>query len=214
MMYMNDKKLLVIMAHPDDAELLCYGTIARHLAHGGQAKLLIVTDGSKAGQNRMEETRAAFRGKDMEIACLGLEDGDVPMTLETNTLIRSAILDYAPNCIITHYPDVTGSEHQDHTVVSHCVISIVSKVACPVEELLLTEPLISEQTDFKPNCFVEMTQWEKEKIRAVGCHKSQAGKYYMQPEFLTWRDHRNSFTVPMKDPAKAYESFVRYSVVL
>ena len=42
---MNKKKLCVIVAHPDDAEVLCYGTIQKYLRKGWFCRILIVTSG-------------------------------------------------------------------------------------------------------------------------------------------------------------------------
>lgn len=204
---MKNKKLLVIMAHPDDAELLCFGTISRHLSLGGKVKILIATDGSKAGTNRLDETKAVFHNMDVEIECLNLEDGNVKPNLETNTMIRSVIMEYSPDCIITHYPDQTGVEHQDHTVIARCVISVISKAICNVEKLLLAEPLISAQTAFRPNYFVDITEWEEKKSNALKYHKSQSQKYYTKEDFLNWRNHFHSLVVPGKDLSRAYEAY-------
>ena len=54
---MNKKKLCVIVAHPDDAEVLCYGTIQKYLRKGWFCRILIVTSGDKgANIDRKQET--------------------------------------------------------------------------------------------------------------------------------------------------------------
>ena len=41
------ERLLAVMAHPDDAELLCAGTLARARADGAPIGIYVLCDGSK-----------------------------------------------------------------------------------------------------------------------------------------------------------------------
>lgn len=201
------KRLLVIMAHPDDAELLCFGTIAKHLSHGGECKIVIATDGSKGGTDRLEESKEAFFELPVDMDCLHLDDGNVQFNIYTNTVVRSIIRMYNPDYVITHYPDSTGVEHQDHTAIAKAVINTVIKTKSNIKKVLLAEPLISTQTAFNPNCFVDITEWNHQKQVALKRHESQSAKYYINEDYLNWRTSIHSMSVPMKDMSKAYEAF-------
>ena len=64
-----DERVLAVMAHPDDAELLCAGTLARARADGAAIGLCVLCRGDKgqpvtpvaelARQRRQETTEAA-----------------------------------------------------------------------------------------------------------------------------------------------------------
>ena len=48
---MKDKKnIAVVTAHPDDAELLCGGTIARYTGNGHSVTVIIATNGEVASK--------------------------------------------------------------------------------------------------------------------------------------------------------------------
>lgn len=50
------QRILVVMAHPDDAEIMCGGTIARLAAAGKQVRVIKMTNGNKGSrQNQVAE---------------------------------------------------------------------------------------------------------------------------------------------------------------
>ena len=64
------QRILVVMAHPDDAEFICGGTIARLVAEGRDVRYVLVTSGNRGsheegmtmerlGKMREEEQRHA-----------------------------------------------------------------------------------------------------------------------------------------------------------
>lgn len=83
------RTVLVVMAHPDDAELTCGGSIARWSREGDRVMLVIATDGARGGKDRdpnaarMSEIRrqeaesAATVLGVAEILFLGFSDGEL-----------------------------------------------------------------------------------------------------------------------------------------
>lgn len=205
---MNSQKLLVITAHPDDAEIMCYGTIAKYLSKGYTCKLIIASEGKNGGSNnRKKESSIAFSKLDIDMYYLNLDDGNILFNISLMSKLRDLILEYNPSVIITHYPDTKGIEHQDHTVVAKAVINIITKIQSNVNLVLLAEPLISEITDFKPNMFVDISAWAEEKKIALKKHISQSNKFYMNSDFINLRLQMHSMSVPSKSVTKAYEAF-------
>ena len=71
-------RVLAIGSHPDDIEIGCGGSLAKHIENGDIVSVLILTTGEKGGQpkKRVEETVIALRS-------LGLSDitfGEFPDT--------------------------------------------------------------------------------------------------------------------------------------
>ena len=213
-----NRKLMIIMAHPDDAELCCFGTINKYFEKGYECKLLIATDGSNSsyiGQDkkhtvdRLEETKSAFNtnGINISIECMRLTDGRVVFDIDTNAVVRKAIMDYKPEIVITHYPDETGVEHQDHTAIAKAVINSAIKTKNSIKMVLMSEPLLCEQTSFRANYFVETSKWQDAKVRALHKHVSQTNRYYMTDEYFIWKSSHHSMALPPKDINRSYEAF-------
>src|SRR4051812_49168171 len=94
--YVNDRmklsfendRILAVMAHPDDAELLCAGTLARAKADGAAAiGICVMCTGDKGvpaaavdrpvGDIRHEEARAAAALLGAELMWFGCPDGEL-----------------------------------------------------------------------------------------------------------------------------------------
>ncbi|KKU11252.1 MAG: hypothetical protein UX15_C0012G0009 [Parcubacteria group bacterium GW2011_GWA1_45_7] len=81
------KRVLVVMAHPDDMELICGGTVARLIATGRKVRSVVMTNGGKGMQNRIDVTENDFGkirvGEQMAAGkVLGIPD-DENFTIET-----------------------------------------------------------------------------------------------------------------------------------
>jgi LmbE family N-acetylglucosaminyl deacetylase len=194
------KSLLVVMAHPDDAELLCYGTIKKYATQGYRCHLLLVTKGEQAvlsyspAGGRMDETKNAFKKIDIEISCLHFTDGFLRQDMMLMAALQRQIEEIDPAVIITHFPDAMGLEHQDHSALGMAVFSSALRYGGSVERILYAEPLFSSFISFHPNLFVNIDEYYDEKIEMISCHASQEKKFYMDKRFLELRaSHMSSF---------------------
>jgi len=140
---MDFRRALVVFAHPDDAEFLCGGTIARWVSEGTEVSYVCATDGS-AGWNGPDLGRAEIaeiREREMrqaaeilgvaEVAFLGFEDG----SLQPDLLLRKAITREArrsrPDVMVTFDPSVRWMgrgyiNHPDHLAVGDAVLAVVA----------------------------------------------------------------------------------------
>ena len=87
------QRILVIMAHPDDAEFICGGTIARLASEGCDISYVLVTSGNRGSHEagmtmerlaaiREEEQRNAANMLGVrDVTFLGHNDGEVEVTL-------------------------------------------------------------------------------------------------------------------------------------
>lgn len=211
---MNKRKLCVIVAHPDDAELLCYGTIQKYLREGWFCRILIVTSGNKgANIDRKKETNKAFENSQIDIKYLNFLDGDVEMNFDLLSHIREELNTYQPNVVITHYPDSLGVEHQDHVAIGKAVINNIVRVPFLIEKLLLAEPLLSSKTSFEANYYVDISEWFEEKMEAIQKHRSQEDKFYMNRTFQTVRMQGHNGLVSRDNLTKYYESFYAFIIL-
>lgn len=138
------QRILVITAHPDDAEVHAGGTIARWRDEGRDVHLVIATRGNKGSDDpaMTPENLAALRESEQRAAAeilgtprltfLDHEDGDLtwvgpPLVEDVTRVIRME----RPDLVVTHDP-YTGAPgyrqyqlHPDHRAVGLAVIDAV-----------------------------------------------------------------------------------------
>ncbi|MDW7690285.1 bacillithiol biosynthesis deacetylase BshB1 [Flammeovirgaceae bacterium SG7u.111] len=132
--------ILVLAAHPDDAELSCSGTIARHVAQGKKVGIVDFTKGEMGTrgtpQLRMEEAAAAAKVLGLSAReNLGFSDvfytNDKEHQLEVAKMVRK----YQPEIVLANAVD---DRHPDHgkgarLATDACFISGLAKVETRLE---------------------------------------------------------------------------------
>ncbi|MDO8509081.1 MAG: PIG-L deacetylase family protein [Nanoarchaeota archaeon] len=179
--------ILVVGAHPDDVELGCGGTIAKHLFLEDNVFILVMTNGDKGSHTLdMQECLASMKvlGISREnIFFASFEDGFLADSQEVVNLIESYIKRLNINRVYTHHPN---DRHQDHRHCSYAVSSAARKIA---EIFLFQGP--STKHPFEPHYFVELSQDHlKKKIEALNCYKSQVEKGIVD---VKWIEHLAGF---------------------
>ena len=135
--FSNKKRILVVFAHPDDAELYAGGTIARLTQDGKTVRVVKVTIGNRGSRQEKVTTQELGNIRENEdrvaMEVLGItkennvyvriNDGEVENNLETIGIIAKQIRLFQPDLIITHNPedvfirfdkDVNWVNHRDH----------------------------------------------------------------------------------------------------
>lgn len=114
---MSVRKLLVILAHPDDETFPMGGTLAKYAAAGAQVTLICATRGEagipglspeQAGHVREEELRAAARTLGVsEVRFLNYRDGELVQADPDQVIaeLREAMRELQPQAVITFGPD-------------------------------------------------------------------------------------------------------------
>jgi N-acetylglucosamine malate deacetylase 1 len=108
--------ILVLAAHPDDAELGAGGTIARHTAAGKKVGIVDFTRGELGTRGTPESRKqeAAASAKIMGISVrenLGLRDGFFRNDEESQLAIIQSIRKYRPDIVLAN---ATNDRHVDH----------------------------------------------------------------------------------------------------
>lgn len=186
------KRMLVILAHPDDESFAVGGTLAKYVHRGIQVTLLCATRGEaeipgmkpeEAGAIREQELRAAAKHLGIEVIFMGYHDGELSKSNPTRLVhtLNSWIALIRPQVIITFGPDVV-SGHPDHVTISRAVTQAYDKGHLKAL-LLYIKP--SEATslgcgvsapldeDARSTIIVDISEYKLEKIRAIQCHVSQ-----------------------------------------
>ncbi len=132
--------ILAIMAHPDDAELLCGGTLIKSAGRGKRVGVLDLTagemgsSGSAATRGR-EATAAAGQIGLAERRCAGLPDSALENDNESRHIVAEHIRALRPGIVITHWK---VGRHPDHRIAAElvrdaCFLSALKKLDVPGE---------------------------------------------------------------------------------
>lgn len=186
-------RTLVVMAHPDDAELSSGGSVARWVKEGCEVRYVICTNGDKGTKDPdlSPHQLAQIREQEQEMAAavLGVSrviflrhrDGELEATLAFRQQLATLIRDVRPQRLVTHDPWRHYLIHPDHRAVGTTVVDAVvaardylflPELAAlglkphPPQELLFTFP---DQPDF----FVDITSTLERKLEAIAQHRSQ-----------------------------------------
>jgi bacillithiol biosynthesis deacetylase BshB1 len=182
-MIKNTYDVLVIGAHPDDAELFAGGTIALLTAQGKHVKTVSLTRGELGSRGSVEEREqeaaasAAFLGTDHEV--LSLPDGSLADTPEQRTVVAELLRRDRPHLVITHSD---GDRHPDHNSTHALVrgsIFLANVAAAPYEgdRHLVSELLFflgnTEPNPPKPSLIVDVSETFDKKLDALKLFKTQ-----------------------------------------
>ena len=129
------ERALVVMAHPDDADFSCAGTVALWTEGGAEVTYLMVTDGDAGGDEltmdsseiaamRQEEQRKAAAEVGVEdVRFLGHPDGRVLASLELRRDISRVIRQVRPQRMVIPNPerdwDSIAASHPDQIGRAH-----------------------------------------------------------------------------------------------
>jgi len=123
----TENVVLALMAHPDDAEFLCGGTLALLAKHGWRIHVATATPGDCGSTTLKPEAIAAIRRQEARsaVAILGgqfhcLELRDLQVRYDTDTLVAACGLlrEVRPRLVITHSPSDYMLDHEQISLVA------------------------------------------------------------------------------------------------
>lgn len=212
MIFSKKNKILAIYCHPDDPELVCYGTLKKLKEKKFDINILILSRGESSltskGLNRVEYSKKALSNITQNVIFENLQDGNINFNSDNVGLIDKYIKKIKPNVIITHYTNVDGSSaHQDHHN-TRLIVSNAARRASSVDYLLLSEPEYNIK-EFIPNLYIDITPYFKEKMKSLKFHRKENLKYYFKEEYLTTKSNWWSMQIENynKKPKKFFETF-------
>ena len=137
---------MVVVAHADDAEFGCSGTVAKLCAEGWEMVYVMCTDGSKGSSDReiTEKELVAMRRQEQinagkvlglkDVVFLDYPDSYLEPTLELRKDIAREIRRYRPDILLCQYPMRTldggwGIGHPDHMAAGEATLAAVFPTA-------------------------------------------------------------------------------------
>jgi len=182
--------ILAVTAHPDDAEILCAGTLARYAQQGHPVCLAVFTSGNMGDVKIAPPELARIRKAEAEAAAAligarllwpGVTDELVFPNEEQRRLMIDLLRQSDPDVIFTHAPN---DYHPDHRYVSQLVFDSYFQKGLPhlphqqVPACRFGQAQVYYLDNlggigFEPTEYVDITAVMETKTRMLQCHKSQ-----------------------------------------
>lgn len=128
------RRALCLVAHPDDIEFYCAGSVLLMTRHGAQVDFVVATSGDKgardASKSRAKVARIREREQEMAAEVMGVKrvvflrhpDAELEPTLELREEFVREIRQTKPDVIFTFDPNVPYRFHPDHRVVGRVAL--------------------------------------------------------------------------------------------
>jgi len=206
-------RVMVIAAHPDDAEVGCGATVAKWVRAGATAFYLICTNGDKGSDepNISAEELAVLREKEQraaadvigvsEVAFLPRRDGELIYSIEFRGDIVRWIRKWKPDAVFTHDPTVVISSngfinHADHRATGQATLDAIypfirSPLQYPEQIAEGLEPHVVHDIYLwgpaEVNAWVDVSDTVQCKVDALRQHASQFQDFDRTTTFATER---------------------------
>ena len=175
--------LLAIMAHPDDAELLCGGALALAASQGRAVGILDLTAGESGSwgnaETRSEEAQAAARILGVSVRRnAGLPDAALENSIGVRGYVAALLRELRPRTVILHWPD---ARHPDHRAASELgrdasFLAGLKRVKLdgePHRPHKIVYALSYNEAPIKPSFVVDITPVLERKLDAIFAFGSQ-----------------------------------------
>lgn len=175
--------VLAVMAHPDDAELLCGGALIRSGELGEATGVLDLTRG-EAGSKGTPETRAEEAERAATAMGLairrnaGLPDARLQNDERSRKVVAGLLRELRPRVVVTHW---LAGRHPDHRVAAElvhdaCFLAGLRRYDVPGEPFRpfkLVHALSFREDAPPPTFVVDITGQMERKLEALACYPSQ-----------------------------------------
>ncbi len=187
-------RVLVLGAHPDDAEFHAGGLLWAHAQRGAALRLISVTNGGAGHHQRSGDELAVLRRQEARAAgaVLGVPyetwdfpDAELLPTLELRHRIIREIRTFRPDLVLTHR---TCDYHPDHRAVGQAVqdasyLVTVPRVT-PDTPHLTRDPVVAYMCDlftrpypFQPHVVLDIQPCFDTIVEMLACHRCQVFEF-------------------------------------
>jgi LmbE family N-acetylglucosaminyl deacetylase len=188
----SSERVLAVVAHPDDAELLCAGTLARAKEDGAAIAICVLCQGDKGQPATPIPNLAEVRSREVGQAAqlIGAElfpgqfaDGELADGTTERQALIAVYRQFRPTLVLAHAP---ADYHPDHRAAS--ALADAASWFCasggylPQQRPLDTQPALwwmdtINMSGFEPGFFVDISDFAAIKHQMLRCHKSQLARW-------------------------------------
>jgi len=189
-----NKTLLAIFAHPDDAEIVCAGTLLLMKKAGWKVHIATMTPGDKGSTEHSREEISRIRVKeagdsakllDASYTCLGFEDVYIQYNCETINKTTALLRKIHPSIVFTASPNDYMVDHEmtSKIVQTACFSAGIKNMEVdeppfePVPYLYYCDPMEGKDklgNPVTPSIYIDISSVIDLKEKMLACHVSQA----------------------------------------
>ena len=185
------ERVLAVVAHPDDAELLCAGTLARARADGAAIGICAFCQGEKGQPAKPIPNIAAVRHRELAAATKllgaelfrgGVPDGTLADVKANRQKLTEVFRRFRPTLVIGHAPE---DYHPDHRAAS-ALADAASWYAASTGYKTKSPPIpcapalwfmdTINAIAFAPEFYVDISEYVTLKEKMLSCHRSQLAR--------------------------------------
>ena len=185
-------RVLAVMAHPDDAELLCAGTLARAKADGAAIGICVMCRGDKGvaagqkienlGEVRRGEAGAAAGMLGAELFWFASPDGELMDGVAERMKLVEIYRRFRPTLVIAHCGEDYHSDHRGASALTEA-----ASWACASHGLMTDSPAMDappalwwadaiNMSGFVPEFYVDVSDYVELKKKMLAAHRSQLAR--------------------------------------
>jgi LmbE family N-acetylglucosaminyl deacetylase len=181
-------RVLAVVAHPDDAELLCAGTLARARDNGAAIGVAVLCQGDKGQPRDTVDNLPALRLSEMteSAALLGatllrgdIPDGELLDNLEHRRIVIDLLREFRPTLVLAHSPNDYHADHRAAAALTESASWFAASSGHKTSYSPLEAPPALWRMDtvsmlnFEPDLFVDISRYADLKQQLLACHGSQ-----------------------------------------
>jgi LmbE family N-acetylglucosaminyl deacetylase len=183
-----DERVLAVVAHPDDAEMLCAGTLARARADGAAVAICVLCRGDKGQPAEPVADLAAVRAREMAAAAQllgadlfpgGCDDGTLADSDESRRTLVEVYRRFRPTLVLAHAPEDYHPDHRSAGALAEAATWFSASRGYATGTPALAEPPALwwmdtlGMTGFTPGFFIDVSAYVPLKEQMLACHQSQ-----------------------------------------
>lgn len=178
----KNKKVLIVVAHPDDEVYGMGGTIAKLCENHNEVYVVYITGGeTSSGGSRIHLTDNVSKILGFkQLVSLKFTDQklDSVSNLFINSTIKHLFDKINPDIVYTHAIEDLNIDHR--TVHNSVMVVCRPQTGCSVKELYtfcVSNWDFGEFGNFIPNTFIDIEKYNDEKLKAMKVYSSEVKKY-------------------------------------
>ena len=187
----DQERVLAVVAHPDDAELLCAGTLARAKADGAGIGICVLCRGDKGqadrpvknlAARRRAEMRAAARLLGADLILAGFDDGELVDGPGPRRRLVEIYRHFRPTLVLAHSLEDYHADHRGAGALAEAASwSCASRGYRTQSPPLATAPALwwmdtIHLHQFAPGFYVDVSEFTPLKEDMLACHRSQLAR--------------------------------------
>jgi LmbE family N-acetylglucosaminyl deacetylase len=226
-----EERILAVVAHPDDAELLCAGTLARAKKDGAAIGICVLCRGEKGQPSKPIKNLAATRRKEMQKAARLLEadlflcespDGTLADDRRSRLRLVEVYRQFEPTLVFAHAPEDYHPDHRAASALAEAASWFCasrgqktrtgSMSASPAVWWMDTVNMMGFDAQF----YIDISGHEDTKDEMLACHTSQLlrgsdGDFSPLSELMRmqYQTRGSQCGVPAAEAFRAHHSFKR-----